>query len=317
MKHRGFTVIELIVVISIVALLLATIVPSLSMAGQCARATLCRGNLKRICGVFSLTGQRSIGQVTVGDLAMIFPPWRSWPRQAQGVCGDKPLYRCPEDKRQPIDMEALRRGVEYRSTYGGGIAIPLVGDVENNYVLSRRGPSFTEYVFEEAGNINQSFWIPGHHNDGWLRLHDDGIIEIVSCNCGGDNQLWIDGKPAFGPDPKDKRCTQMKLNVGRKLRTRLSDAGLSSYGVNSYAHRYPYASKTLVLLDYEARTANPDDPAKTRQLLLASRRHLRRINVLIADGAVRPMGVSQLDPITDRTFWDPDLLPPDGDEAEQ
>lgn len=316
MKHRGFTLVELLIILSIITLLLVVATPTLTVVLKVARATICRGNLSRIGTVFSLTKQASGELVTTAKRTMVYPEWRNWPREAQAVCNEKDLYRCPEDDREHVDMEALQRGVEYRSTFGGGITIPLVGNVENNYVLSRRGSDFTEYVFEEAGNINQNFWVPGSHNDGWIRLHDTGLIEIVSCNCGGDNQLWIDGKPAFGPDPSNRQHTQMRPNVGAKVRTKLADAGLSSYGVNSYAHRYSYGSTVLVLLDYEARTANPDDTAKTRELLLKSRRHIDRLNVLLSDGSVSTMGVSELDPILNHRLWNPSLLPPDGDEQE-
>jgi prepilin-type N-terminal cleavage/methylation domain-containing protein/prepilin-type processing-associated H-X9-DG protein len=48
MKKSGFTLVELLVVISIIALLLAVLVPSLNQAREQGRKTVCRSNLKGI-----------------------------------------------------------------------------------------------------------------------------------------------------------------------------------------------------------------------------------------------------------------------------
>lgn len=311
MKHRGFTLAELLVVLAVVGLLTVLVMPSFTAAQKAARATICRGNLSRIGTVFSAAEQASGQPVSAVGATMIYPDWRSWPYKAQIACNVLELYKCPDDMRPRVDSASLRRRVEYRSSFRGGVAIPLVGEVENNYVLSRRGPNYSEYVFEEAGNITQAFWTPGNHNDGWLRFFDDGLIEIIDCNCGGDNQLWIDGQPAFGTNPNDSKCTQMRLNIGRKVRTNLGDPGLASYGVNIYAHRYAYGADVVVLLDYDALTADPDDAARTREILLQSRRHFGRMNVLWGDGTVRPRGVVALDPIVNRRKWNPSALRPD------
>jgi prepilin-type processing-associated H-X9-DG protein len=224
------------------------------------------------------------------------------------------------------DITSLCKRVVYRSTYGGGVQIPLEGSVVNEYVLSRSGTdpkgNYVEYVFEEAGKITTyswNFWDPSKHNDGWVRIYPvSGTIEIISCNCGGDNQLWIDNKPAFGPDPTNKMHTQMKPNVGKTINLGAGVSGTSSYGINSFAHRYSYGSPVLVLMDYEADgatlAADPDDPARVRQQLLNSLRHLGRVNMLLADGSVRTAGLSQIDPVANRRLWNPDNLAPHADD---
>jgi prepilin-type N-terminal cleavage/methylation domain-containing protein/prepilin-type processing-associated H-X9-DG protein len=316
---KGFTLVELLVVLAVIVVLVTILVPSISKAAAVARSTLCQGNLQRlgtVLGFVNQVGANASATMTPGRAVTVYPDWHGWPYQAQGACSDSRLFKCIEDARGAVDMAQVRRRVEYRSTYGGGIVIPLAGEVENNYVLSRRGPDYTEYVFEEAGNINQGFWVVGSHNDGWLKLYDNGLLKVVSCNCGGDNQLWIDGKPAFGPNPNDHNSTQMRPNVGKTLRTNLRDSSITSYGVNTYAHRYPYGSNVLVLMDLDDLSASPNDPSRTRAALSASRRHLGRLNTLMADGTVHTKGLSQLDPLLNRSLWDPSRLPVDPADEE-
>jgi len=329
MTKRAFTLTELLVVIAIIALLVMILVPTLSLANKIAKRSVCQSNLNKLSTVLSHARRPNLAKPqNVTEVTMYFPDWQIWPMQAYSVAQSTEVFRCPEDDLPPsVDIGALRKRVVFRSTYGGGVEIPLAGPVVNEYCLSRRGSNnkgtYTEWVFEEAGRITTwgwDFWEPANHNDGWVRIYDaTGDIEIVSCNCGGDNQLWIDNKPAFGSDPTNHAHTQIRPNVGKTLNVGCGVSGISSYGVNTFAHRYMYSSPALVLMDYESDDpltlcADPDEPAKVRQQLLKSLRHLNQLNILLTDGSVRKAGLAEVDPVQNRALWNPSKVVPHPDD---
>jgi len=332
MKKRAFTLTELMVVIAIIALLVMVVSPSLMKAWNVARRTICQNNLAKLSTVLAKANGGMLNpQNNISRLTEYFPDQQTWPAQAFTAVSDPALFRCPEDD-SPItlDYTSAHKRVEFRSTYGGGVAITLSTQLgDNYYYLGRTGfdsakGKYTEYVFEEAGRIltyNWDFWVITNHNDGFIRIYETtGEVVILACNCGGDNQLWIDNKPAFGPDPTNHNCTQLRPNVGKTVKLGNGVSTLASYAVNSFAHRYPYSSSVLVLMDYTSdgltvsMCADPDEPAKVRQQFLKSLRHLDRLNILLADGSVRTTGLSQIDPAQNRPLWNPKNLVPHADD---
>jgi prepilin-type N-terminal cleavage/methylation domain-containing protein/prepilin-type processing-associated H-X9-DG protein len=337
MKKRAFTLTELMVVISIIALLVMVVSPSLMKGWSVARRTVCQNNLAKLSTVLpKASGVNFTRPNNISQLTEYFPDWQMWPAQAFTAISDPAVFRCPEDDSpQTPDYSSVHKRVVFRSSYGGGVEITLATQLgDNYYYLGRTGfdpakGKYSEYVFEEAGNIlvwavtpgYGDFWIPTNHNDGYLRIYNlTGELVVIACNCGGDNQLWIDNKPAFGPDTSNLNYTQLNRNVGKTVKIGNGTSTLASYGVNSYAHRYPYGSSVLVLMDYAgdgvtmSMSADPDEPAKVRAQLLKSLRHLDRLNILKADGSVQTVGLSSIDPAQNRPLWNPKNLVPHADD---
>jgi prepilin-type N-terminal cleavage/methylation domain-containing protein len=66
LRHRGFTLIEVLVVVAIIALLIAILLPSLSAARAQARATMCKGNLHQAGTALMLYAHDSRGMIPRG-----------------------------------------------------------------------------------------------------------------------------------------------------------------------------------------------------------------------------------------------------------
>lgn len=65
-RGRGFTLVELLVVIGIVALLLSLLLPALARGREAARAAKCKSNLKQIHHALMLYAQASKDQIPIG-----------------------------------------------------------------------------------------------------------------------------------------------------------------------------------------------------------------------------------------------------------
>ena len=78
-KQKGFTLVELLVVIAIIALLMAIVVPSLRMAREHAKRTICGTNLRSIGTALFAYAQSSDDRLPPTRYSVIFPgesdPW--------------------------------------------------------------------------------------------------------------------------------------------------------------------------------------------------------------------------------------------------
>jgi prepilin-type N-terminal cleavage/methylation domain-containing protein len=116
-RGKGFTLVELLVVISIIALLLSILMPSLSQARKQARDMVCQSNLKQWSLYFSLYTNDNDGRFQQG--------WQSPYRQDQGWLAtlfdyyenNPEILLCPEgDKRSTNNIN--RTHVAWRAWPG-------------------------------------------------------------------------------------------------------------------------------------------------------------------------------------------------------
>lgn len=158
-NHRGFTLIELIVTISIITLIIAILLPALSQSREAARAIQCA------------SGQRQLGiafEVYIDNYKRWYPPrmWRAavsppqwhnpdpamhevfWFMLLNGtlrhtghsLSGDGAVFRCPSHEN--FNWAASANRLSYGYNYYGTVAQPF-GGVGNAHSEAIREPSRT------------------------------------------------------------------------------------------------------------------------------------------------------------------------------
>ncbi len=115
-RHNGFTLIELLVVIAIIALLMAILIPGLSLAREHARSTVCRANLKQWSLIATIYAEQNDGVFwsgsTVGPqpseyrgywwIAQLEKKYQSWKNNK--------IWFCPTAKKPKYDEKGVDVG---------------------------------------------------------------------------------------------------------------------------------------------------------------------------------------------------------------
>jgi prepilin-type N-terminal cleavage/methylation domain-containing protein len=327
MKRRGFTLVELMVVISIVAILVTIVLPSMGPVLSLARATVCRGNLRRLSDAFSISsGSKAVRGADgfgAGRVLRAFPEPMAWPSIPADAVPDPDIYTCPEDPVK-ISFTTMLKKLEYKCPYG---LFPLITtDGVSSFYHARRGSdekgSYTEYHLQDDegnGQLEQFRWHGWYDIDGFVRVYDSGLLWIPSSipdtpefsgayvvtpgrrdglnTCGDLNAIYYNGEPAFGQEGmlRNHRNEWHQLPNWR--------SSVSNYGINSYIHRYPYGTKRIVLVDYKELIVEVDTPVEAEELLLDSARHLGMVNYLRGDGSVKTATPMDISPRLDPNLW--------------
>ncbi|MBP7936548.1 MAG: prepilin-type N-terminal cleavage/methylation domain-containing protein [Phycisphaerae bacterium] len=106
MRRRGFTLIEILVVVSIIALLIAVLLPSLSQARESGKRTVCLHNL-RMLGVAWVVYAQSHHDYMVNGFANNDPARLGWVRLLDSLPTAKPIQE---------QIDALRFGALFKYT---------------------------------------------------------------------------------------------------------------------------------------------------------------------------------------------------------
>jgi prepilin-type N-terminal cleavage/methylation domain-containing protein/prepilin-type processing-associated H-X9-DG protein len=158
--RRGFTLIEVLVVIAIIGLLLAIALPSMSGARQQARSTVCQTNLRTLGQGWGMYADENHDTMVPGRLPKHIPGGFGNPANHYGIStGLKYRPRWPQLMQQHVGAQALDKPLTYR-------------DRQNYHNPVYVCPSVAEWTDERNAAYGYNYQFLGSHRvkDEQLRL---------------------------------------------------------------------------------------------------------------------------------------------------
>ena len=232
-RRRGFTLVELLMVIGIIAVLISLLLPTLNKAREQARRVKCMANLKQLTWAYLAYAQESRGRIAganTGDPVAdrSFHDWVAtgntracltlgmlWP-----YLKNYDVYKCPNDRINYFHTYSINSWLD-----GEGPA--AMGDTDVCKRLSRIKYPVTTFVFIEEmdprGWLMNSFMVPPYPATNWTDIpapmHERvGMISFAD----GHAQMWSWSDPRtwirqdqFGTaTPNDQDLKQLQAWIG-------------------------------------------------------------------------------------------------------
>jgi len=289
-SNSGFTLVELLVVISIISILMSLLLPAVHIGRAAARKAQCAGNLRQLGVAFTGFHTKNVGR------RLHAKGWRNG--LAEYVEDHRAVYVCPDGSHEsagggPAKALALRRNdpIVEIVPFGEGSLCKKID----------RGPNRYELRFDSGWYLD---W-----DDFWFDVveHSDGRTEMTCIRY--DSAYHI----SFEVIAEDG-TVMLSLNHANAVGSKLEFYGgidRISYGMNSRSHRLIADSHRVLMLDYHREVADlagldyrdfwPDQVAP---------RHFGACNVLFVDGHVESLAPAEIDPGVpelNNAFWNPAL----------
>jgi len=188
-KQRGFTLIELFVVISITALLMAILMPALKKVRDQAKAVICQSNLHQWGSIFLIytddnNGHFLAGYHQGGHVAQ-------WHQVLKDYYEDKKICFCPNAMRNRVEKAAGRAGAASWGHLAGGTFYAWGQQQGERWSGGSYG------VNSWATNPPEEYAKPYGADNFWRTINVKGVAKIPLFL----DSIWLDGWPRHQDSP--------------------------------------------------------------------------------------------------------------------
>lgn len=201
--HHGFTLIEILVVISIIGLLMGLSVPVLSRAREYAKRTKCLSNVRQLQVALQLYMDSDDGRVPPRD----YDEGAVWVDRLEPYYRDRKLLRCPSDPRGTDQSYLMNGFIDYfvvnsfSGNWDGFFGAYKTGGFPSLKLSSIPKPAHTITLGEKRadsdGDAYMDIWPPQYGSDHLTEVaHGKHRIGSKERN-GGSNYAFADGSVRY------------------------------------------------------------------------------------------------------------------------